>query len=523
MPDYDAIVIGTGNNGLAAATVLAKEGLRVLMLEKNRYVGGMAATVELFPGYKFEIAASVLFPLATEIVEDLELEQNGLDKIEADIGSVMLGAPGDPPVIFYNDPIRMVQHLTDDHGSEAAAGMMGVFAFCAPAATAINRFTPLTPPRSVEEILASAASPQEREALEVCLKGSAMDVINRFFPDPDKQRVLRGFLGFMAVQSGYKSPYSPGSAICLAYAMSTNGQDYMRKLKGGMGSLVEGLCRSFEKKGGEVRLRSRVARVLLENGAAIGVELGSGEQITARVVLSNLDVNTTLQRLVGEDHLSSDLIGKLNRIDHRAAYIQLQLGLDELPEYTGEWSFLNEGELRCSNGIFNTPEEMEQNWKECQAGRVPQNPPMGMQIATIRDPELAPEGKHGATIFAFYYPCTAPRDQLGKLKDEMAERVIDKMTRYAPNFRDAINNQANFASIHYEQMFGTTGGDFTHGLIHPEQMLDQRPVPGWKGYATPVEHLYICGSSCHPGPGVTFIPGYNCAHEVLEDLGVRRH
>jgi len=65
MSDYDAIVIGTGNNGLAAATVLAKEGLRVLMREKNRYVGGMAATVELLPGYRFEVAASVLFPLAT--------------------------------------------------------------------------------------------------------------------------------------------------------------------------------------------------------------------------------------------------------------------------------------------------------------------------------------------------------------------------------------------------------------------------------------------------------------------------
>jgi phytoene dehydrogenase-like protein len=522
MPDYDAIVIGSGNNGLAAATLLAKQGLGVLVLEKNRYVGGMAATVELFPGYRFEVAASVLFPLAREIVEDLELEKHGLDKIEADIGSVMLGQPGDPPVIFYNDPIRMAQHLATDHGPEAAQGMMGVFAFCAPAANAINRFTPLTPPRSAEEIFASAASPQEREALEVCLKGSAMDVINRFFPNPDAHRVLRGFLGFMAVQSTYKSPYSPGSAICLAYAMSTNGDDYMRKLKGGMGALPEGLCRSFQEKGGEVRLMSRVGHVLLENGKAIGVELAGGEQITAGVVLSNLDVNTTLQGLVGEEHLPSDLVDKLKRVDHRAAYVQLQLGLDELPEYTGEWSFLNEGELRCSNGIFNTPEEMERNWHECQAGRVPLNPPLGMQIPTIRDPELAPEGKHGATIFAFYYPCTAPRDQLGRLKDEMSERVIDKVTRYAPNFRDAINNQANFASIHYERMFGCAGGDFTHGLIHPEQMLDQRPMPGWKGYATPLENLFICGSSCHPGPGVTFIPGYNCAHEVLEHLGRRR-
>ena len=94
------------------------------------------------------------------------------------------------------------------------------------------------------------------------------------------------------------------------------------------------------------------------------------------------------------------------------------------------------------------------------------------------------------------------------------------MTRYAPNFRDSIVHQATFAPYHYESMFGCTGGDFCHGLIHPEQMLDFRPVPGWAGgYRTPIEDLYLCGAGCHPVPGVTFLPGYNGAHVVLEDLG----
>ncbi len=71
--------------------------------------------------------------------------------------------------------------------------------------------------------------------------------------------------------------------------------------------------------------------------------------------------------------------------------------------------------------------------------------------------------------------------------------------------------------MHYEAMFGCTGGDFTHGLLHPEQMLGFRPVVGWTNHRTPVENLYLCGSACHPGPGVTFIPGYDGAHEVLKD------
>ena len=70
-------------------------------------------------------------------------------------------------------------------------------------------------------------------------------------------------------------------------------------------------------------------------------------------------------------------------------------------------------------------------------------------------------------------------------------------------------------------MFGCTDGDFCHGLIHPEQLVEMRPIPGWNGgYRTPVEDLYLCGASCHPGPGVVFLPGYNSAHVVLEDLGI---
>jgi phytoene dehydrogenase-like protein len=125
-------------------------------------------------------------------------------------------------------------------------------------------------------------------------------------------------------------------------------------------------------------------------------------------------------------------------------------------------------------------------------------------------------------MYAMYFPCEAPREQHGKLKDEMAERLIDKMTRYAPNFRNSIEHMATFAPYHYEAMFGCTDGDFCHGLLHPEQMVEFRPIPGWQGgYRTPIEDLFLCGAACHPGPGVTFLPGYNSAHVVLEDLGIK--
>ena len=87
-----------------------------------------------------------------------------------------------------------------------------------------------------------------------------------------------------------------------------------------------------------------------------------------------------------------------------------------------------------------------------------------------------------------------------------------------PNFRDCITDQAIFSSDHFSSMHGATKGDFTHGLIHPEQMLKGRTLIDGSAHATPVKNLYICGSSCHPGPGLTFLPGYNCGHEVLEKI-----
>ncbi len=100
----------------------------------------------------------------------------------------------------------------------------------------------------------------------------------------------------------------------------------------------------------------------------------------------------------------------------------------------------------------------------------------------------------------------------------MADRAIGQIAKYAPNFRDAIVDKVVLTHKYFEKTFGVTKGDFASGLIHPEQMWDKRPVSGWANYKTPVENLYLCGSAVYPGPGITCIPGYNGAQEVLKNL-----
>jgi phytoene dehydrogenase-like protein len=198
----------------------------------------------------------------------------------------------------------------------------------------------------------------------------------------------------------------------------------------------------------------------------------------------------------------------------------MHFALDGLPEYAPPYELLNEPGMQGSIGLFGSPEKMEHDWEECRRGGIPAEPALGLQIPSVHDRSLAPEGKHAASAFAFYFPVGVEKSQHGRLKDEMAERVIARISKIAPNFKDIIIRHTTFDSIHMGTMFACPEGDFCHGLIHPELMGPFRPGPrGWLDLPLPLRGLYLAGAGCHGGPGITFIPGYNAGHAVLDDMG----
>jgi phytoene dehydrogenase-like protein len=518
MTDADVIVIGAGHNGLASAAVLAGKGLRVLVLEKNGYVGGMTGTREILKGCRNEVGASCLFPLSKQVVDDLDFEGHGAEFIDLPIMAVNLPNPGTPPLLFFSNPIRQLAHIVFRHGIGAMIGFIKLVRFCSYPASVMDRFTAGSAPRSMQRLLADAPSDAAREQLELAFSGSAMDLINRFFPDPVKHRALRSLLCFAAIQSTYKGPFTPGSALCLVYTMAQDGEGgLMRRVKGGMGSLSEALSRSIKEKGGEIRLKQNVRRIVVDEGRAVGVELKNGKILKACAVLSNLDKPATFFRLLGEEHLPGEYAEGIRKIEHRGAWVHLLFKLNGLPSYGGEWSSLNrDPHARFGGAMVPDPEEMQTSYETCLRGELPKHIPVAFQIPSIMDPSLAPEGCHVASAYGFFFPCEAPDSERGKLRDEMAERVIDRISSYMPDFRERIIEKAVFSSDHFAAMHGATNGDFTHGLIHPDQMLEARSASEGSAHATPVPGLYLCGAACHPGPGVTFLPGYNCAHEVAE-------
>ena len=261
MADYDAIVIGAGHNGLTAAAVMARGGLRVLCLEKNHFIGGMASTTELIRGYRFELAGSIQFPVPNEIYDDLGLEACPI--YEPEVQSASVGDGDQPPILLYSDPERLLEHLGETLGIEAVLGMAEVAAWAEAPARAIGRFDVRRPPRSLDEMWECAANEAEREALRVALFGSVMDVVDRYLPDPVKHAPVRAMLSFLAVNSTFRGPYSPGSALCLAFALASPGTATMSKVRGGLGTIAEHLCRLFEQHGGELRRHAKVARILV--------------------------------------------------------------------------------------------------------------------------------------------------------------------------------------------------------------------------------------------------------------------
>lgn len=518
MTQFDAIVVGAGHNGLTAATLMQQAGLRTLCLDAKLYAGGMASTVELFDGFRFEIAGSVQVPTSAVVSRALGLDD--LPTLDLEVMSVQLRGVGDEPVIYYTDPMKLLTHLNEVHGAESVNGMAGLMAWCQAPIRALGRFDAAQRSKTLDEMYACATNEFERQAITDMLFGSVSDVLDRYLPDREKHGALRGMLAFLAVNTTYRGPATPGSAAALAFGLAVPDENatLIKKFRGGMGAVTEHLLQQFTAAGGELRLRSKVAEIVVTDGCVSGVRLEGGPRLTAPVVVSAIAPDLTVNSLVDPNAVPPDIRERFGHIDHRGSYLQMHFALDGPPTFAEPYEVLNDSDYQSAIGIFSTPEELQQQWEDSRRGIVPADPAIALQIPSANDPGLAPPGKCAASAFALWFPIQQGESGYGEMKVEMGRRVIEKITRLAPDFEGRILRHTTFTPKHMGTMFGAPGGDYCHGLIHPEQMGPNRPGP--KGYLDdplPIHGLYLASAGCHGGPGITFIPGYNAAQQVFID------
>jgi phytoene dehydrogenase-like protein len=525
MKTWDAIVVGAGHNGLIAATYLARSGLDVLLLEKNDWVGGAAVSRSLHPGFLYSNCSYVCSLLRPEIMRDLDLPRHGLQVIPYEGGGVFT-RDGD-----YLGTYR--QH--DAHRREIARfSMRDAEAYDRYSADVIRqcRFirpflmrTPPDPtslrPRDVQELLYLGRKFYDLTETEMydTIRFWTMPIAE-YLDEYFETDVVKANFCISGIIGTALGPMSPGTAYVLLH-------HYMGEVdgsvgawgfaRGGMGAISKAIASSFAESGGTIRTGAGVDHVLVRNGRSVGVVLDGGEEIHAKLVVSNLDVKRTFLKLVEEGELPDRFVKQVKNFKIRGSSGKVNIALDGLPTFPAlpEGSSIYRGDMHFTDSV----ERMERAYDDWKAGRWSADPFLDMMIPTTIDPTMTPPGKHFMSCFVQYCPPKVEgRDWTDADRDAFGKTVIDQIAEYSPDFKDLILHAEVRTPRELEAEVGLTEGNIFQGELTFDQLLFNRPVPGYAQYRSPIDGLYMCGSSTHPGGGVMGAPGRNAAAEILRDL-----
>ncbi|MBM4438383.1 MAG: NAD(P)/FAD-dependent oxidoreductase, partial [Actinobacteria bacterium] len=515
MADYDAIVVGCGHNGLVAAFYLAQAGMRVLALEGRETVGGACRTDELFPGYRFSTCAHSFVIFHPQILHDMRLYERGLHVYPRDPAMFQPLRSGQY-LLFWQDLERTKASIAQFSRADAEAFPRWQ-AFWQQAARIVAPYL-LTEPPTYAELLARTADTPDEALLHRLLFGTTRDLLEEYFEsDVMRAALLRPFdsgsldapgaLLYWAIHAAISHQLTPDAGHQQSRLM---GAGYPR---GGMGAVTQTMQRAVEDLGVAVRTHAPVAEILVRANGALGVRLQDGTEITGRTVLSNADPRRTFLRLVRPEALPAAFLTQVRRLHATAGYLKVHCALKGLPD----WTCLPGAHLQPHHfgqtQICRSLEMVDQAWLAARTGRLPDEFALGIITPSVYDDSAAPPGHHTASIWAEYAPVHPP-EGWDRLRAETALRIIGQVAQYAPNFPDIIQDTYVWSPWDIEQQLQITDGSMHHLDMTPDQMFARRPLPGWARYRTPVSGLYLCGSGCHPGGGVTGIPGHNAAQAV---------
>jgi phytoene dehydrogenase-like protein len=346
---------------------------------------------------------------------------------------------------------------------------------------------------------------------------SAGDFLDEYF---ESEIVKAHFAGSSIIGTAL-GPRSPGTAYVLLHHYMGDIDDTVGAwgfARGGMGAITGALTASLQASGGSIRVAAPVERILVRNGRTHGVALTSGEEISARIVVSNMDLKRTFLQTMAPGDLPDEFLTAVRRFKIRGSSGKLNLALDGLPRFPA----IPDG-TPCIRGdlhLTDTIEMMERAYDDWKEGRWSQAPYVDMLIPSQIDPTMAPDGKHYMSVFVQYCPYElAAGPWTDARRAAFGGTVIDAIARQSPDFKDLILHAEIRTPWDIENEVGLTEGNIFQGELTMDQLLFNRPVPGYAQYRTPVNGVYLCGSSTHPGGGVMGAPGANSARRILRDLG----
>src|SRR6266487_731696 len=304
---YDAIIVGGGHNGLISAGYLAKERLKVLVLERRPIVGGACVTEELIPGYRVTRTSYVCSLLLPEVIRDFKMKEYGFQTL----------VPEPHSFYPYPDGRYMLWSVDEEKTKKEIAK------FSKKDAEAFGPFNAeLAEFGKVGRKMLKLGDKKLKHFMEL-MTASCDDYLSRRF-ESDEVKAALALNGLIGTCVG---PMSPGSAAVMLHhsiGSSIEGQPgAWGYVKGGMSGIANALLRSVQDLGVEVKTSAEVARFIVDGGVCRGVHLANGDEVRARLVASNLDPHRTFLKMCDKGTLSDDFTESIRKFRIQGSSIKV--------------------------------------------------------------------------------------------------------------------------------------------------------------------------------------------------------
>jgi phytoene dehydrogenase-like protein len=526
---YDAVIIGGGHNGLVCAYYLARAGKSVRVLERRPIVGGAAVTEEFHPGFRNSVASYTVSLLQPKVIADMRLAERGLRIVERPISNFLPQPDGG--YLKLGGGLERTQAEFRRFSKHDADALPGYYEALDTVADVLRDLALKSPPNMGEGLhtlisaarqgrgLAKLSLSQQRDVLDLFTK-SARTFLDSWF----ESEAVKAAFGFDAVVGNFASPDTPGSAYVLLHHVfgEVNGKKgAWGHAIGGMGAITQAMRAACEEAGVEITLEAPVARVLVDNGRAVGVKLEGGAEVMGGAVVSNVGPRLLYDHLIASEDLEPEFRRRVKGFKVGSGTFRMNVALSELPRF----ACLPEPGEHHQSGIIIAPtlDYMDRAYIDAKLTGMAREPIVEMLIPSTVDDSLAPPGQHVASLFCQQFAPELPDGRSwDDAREQAADLIIDTVERWAPGFKASVIARQIHSPLDLERKFGLTGGDIMHGNMSLDQLWSARPFLGNGAYRGPLKGLYLCGAGTHPGGGVTGAPGHNAAREILGEKSLWR-
>jgi phytoene dehydrogenase-like protein len=520
MRSYHGVILGAGHNGLILQAYLGMAGLKTVALDRRQVAGGGLSTMEdpRFPGFLHNTHA--FFQRAVTGMpwyHDLDLAARGAQYIEPELNVALLTRDG-RALEWWTDFDRTFASFQQFDATDAATLRRWHDDFV-PIVKNIVMWEGRSPPLPKDQRRLLLERSDMGRKLLAAAELSPLEFVQREFRNPVIQAGLLFFNGLREVDLRLR-----GFGHHIAALLASPAKAQM--CRGGSAALARALERAVRETGGEVRLMTEPARIVVENQRVKGVETTTGEFIRADFVASSLNPHQTFLDLLDHGLLPNGYAEKAASFEYNliAPLFALNVNLSEPPAYRAAEAHPELARAFMVIMGLDHVDQFSDIVRHHESGTIPPTVMWGA-CPTIFDPSQAPPGRHTAFMWEkLPYRLNGDARNWDSERDAHGEHMLALWRNFAPNIADAVLGSFTRSALDVERCLpNMRGGDLLIGAFANGQIGHDRPFPGAGEYRGPFRGLYLCGSSSHPGGNITGLPGYNAAQVILADLGLPTH